>query len=73
MPKVAKIRKAGDGSIAKVMLTNGQILTENQAVRKAKQGLIGNVHTVRPTNGTPFIRTNPNSSEKDNLDNKPIF
>jgi len=73
MPKVAKIRRSENGSIAKVMLTNGQILTENQAVRKANQGLIGNVHAVHPKHGEPFIRTNPNSIEKDNLDKKPNF
>ena len=73
MPKVAKIRRAENRSIAKVMLTNGQILTENQAVRKANHGLIGNVHAVHPKHGKPFIRTNPNSSEKDNLNEKPTF
>ena len=73
MPKVAKIRRSENGSIAKIMLTNGQILTQQQAVRKADQGLIGNVHVVQPKYDKPFIRTNPNSSEKDNLDEKPTF
>jgi len=73
MPRVAKVRKDEDGDITKILLTNGQIFTQQQAVRKAKSGLIDNVHVVQPRHGKSFIRTNPNSSEKDNLNEKPIF
>ena len=73
MPRVAKVRKDEDGDIMKIMLTNGRILTEHQAVREAKQGLIDNVHAVKPKFRKPYIRTNPNSSEKDNLNAKPTF
>lgn len=70
MPKkVVDARADSDGDITVVRLEGNKTFTSLEtAIRMADQGQIENVHVVRPTEGRPYLRTNPNGKERDNLD-----
>ena len=46
---------------------NGRTYTNNQAYQKAIKGEVPGYHGVKRSDGTKFIRSNPDSSKKNNL------
>lgn len=70
---IIKVRKNSDGDITDVMLDNGNVYSVNEAIIMAKDGLIEGVCVGRAKNGREYLRSNPNGTEKDNLDNLPTF
>lgn len=46
---------------------NGATHTNNQAYHKAKAGKVEGFHGVLKSDGTKFIRSNPDKSKKNNL------
>lgn len=70
---IVKVRKNKDGDITDVMLNNGNIYSINEAIMMARDGLIEGVNSGRAKNGREFLRSDPNGTEKDNLDNLPTF
>jgi len=70
---IVKVRKNKDGDITDVMLNNGNIYSINEAIMMARDGLIEGVNLGRAKNGREFLRSDPNGTEKDNLDNLPTF
>ncbi len=70
MPKkVVDASADSDGDITAVRLEGNTTFTSLEtAIRMADNGQIENVHVVRPTGGRPYLRTNPNGKERDNLD-----
>lgn len=46
---------------------NGRTYTNNQAYQKAIKGEIPGYHGVKRSDGTKFIRSNPDGSKKNNL------
>ena len=71
--KIAKVKKNPDGDITDVMLDNGNVYSINEAIMMTKDGLIEGVNVGKARNGREYLRSNPNDSEGDNLDNIPTF
>jgi hypothetical protein len=55
------------------MLDNGNVYSINEAIIMAKDGMIEGVNIGRAKNGREFLRSDPNRTENDNLDNLPTF
>lgn len=70
---IAKVRKNFDGDITDIMLDNGNVYSINEAIMMARDGLIEGVNVGRAKNGREYLRSDPNGTEKDNLDNLPAF
>jgi hypothetical protein len=71
--KIMKVRKNARGSITDVMLDNGNVYSIGEAIIMAKDGLIEGVNVGRAKDGGEFLRSDPNRTESDNLDNLPTF
>ena len=70
---IVKVRKNNDGDITDVMLGNGNVYSVNEAIIMAKDGLLEGVNVGRAKNGREYLRSDPNGTKKDNLDNLPTF
>lgn len=70
---IAKVRKNSDGDITDIMLENGDAYSIKDAISMVKEDKIQGVNVGKAKNGREFLRSNPNGTEADNLDNKPIF
>lgn len=68
--KVIDARQDSKGNITAVKLKGNKFYTPVQtAMRMADKGQIDNAHSVHPTNGTKaHLRTNPDNSSNNNLD-----
>lgn len=53
------------------VLGNGKRITMWEAVKMAKDGKIPGVHAVRPQGGRPYIRTDADGKERNNLEKLP--
>lgn len=71
--KIIKVKKNNDGDITDVMLENGEVHSIEDAIVMAKSHAIEGVNVGKSKNGREFLRSNPNNSENDNLDNMPMF
>ena len=71
--KIVKVRKNNDGDITDVMLQNGNIFSINEAIMMARDNKIEGVNVGKAKNGREFLRSDPNNTEDDNLDNLPTF
>lgn len=70
---IIKVKKNNDGDITDVMLENGNVYSINEAITMARDGLIEGVNVGKARNGREYLRSNPNDSERDNLDNLPTM
>ncbi len=70
---ITKVRKNSDGDITDVMLENGNVYSVREAITMARDGLINGVNVGRAKNGREYLRSDPNGTERDNLDNLPTF
>ena len=67
--RVVDARADSEGDIEQVRLDgNSNFTSVEKAMEMADRGELENVHTVRRRNAKPHLRTNPNQTEKDNLD-----
>lgn len=71
--EIIKVRKNNDGDITDIMLDNGNIYSVSEAIIMAKDGLIKGVNVGRAKNGRETLRSDPNGTEQDNLDNLSTF
>jgi tRNA-dihydrouridine synthase len=71
--EIIKVRKNAKGSITDIMLDNGNVFSISEAIMMAKDGLIEGVNVGRAKDGREFLRSDPNGTENDNLDNLPTF
>lgn len=71
--KIVKVKKNTDGDITDVMLTDGNIYPIEDAIMMAKDGKIEGINVGRGKNGREHLRSNPNDSQKDNLDQLDTF
>lgn len=65
--RVKVVSETSTGLNNKVKI-NGTTYTNNQAYNKAIKGEVPGYHGVKRSDGTKFIRSNPDSSTKNNLD-----
>ncbi len=71
--KITNVRKNTDGDITAVKLDNNQEVNIKEAISMTQEGKIEGVNVSRAKNGREYLRSNPNGSEQDNLDQKPTF
>jgi len=73
MPKkVVGVRRDKDGDVTGVLLEGNKTVTPlKTAVVMAEAGKIKDVHAVKPVNGRAYLRSNPDDSVGNNLDNLP--
>lgn len=71
--QIVKVKKNQDGDITDVMLDNGNVYSINEAITMTRDGIIQGVNVGKARNGREYLRSNPNDSEGDNLDNIPTF
>ncbi|MBU3183150.1 DUF3892 domain-containing protein [Clostridium psychrophilum] len=71
--KIVKVRKNADGDITNVLTSTGEELDVSKAVALAKNGTVESVVIGKNRNGNEVIKSSPNSTREDNLDNLPIF
>ncbi|MGY0372933.1 DUF3892 domain-containing protein [Clostridium sp. JNZ J1-5] len=71
--KIIKVKKNSHGDITDVMTDNGNVYAINDAIMMARDGVIEGVNVGRAKNGREYLRSNPNGSENDNLDNMETF
>jgi hypothetical protein len=71
--RIIKVRKNTKDNITDVMLDNGNVYSIGEAIIMAKDGLIEGVNVGRSKDGREFLRSDPNGTENDNLDNLPTF
>lgn len=71
--KITKVQKDSDGDITNVLLSDGSIHTINEAIEMTKSGLIQGVNVSISKNNKEYLRSNPNNTSDDNLDNLELF
>ena len=71
--KIVKVRKNADGDITNVLTSTGEELDVSKAVALAKSGTVESVIVGKNRNGNDVIKSSPNSTTEDNLDNLPTF
>lgn len=65
--KVKVVSETSTGLNNRVSI-NGHIYTNNQAYNKAVRGEVPGYHGVKNSDGTKFIRSNPDNSSKNNME-----
>lgn len=71
--KITHVRRNDQGDITAVKLDDGQELTLEQAVEMAASKQIEDISVGHSKFGVPYLRTYPNGTDDDNLDNLPSF
>ncbi|GHA63497.1 DUF3892 domain-containing protein [Photobacterium aphoticum] len=67
--QIIAARKNSKGNITKVRFKGNSTFTSLEtAIKMAKRGQIENTHSVKAKNKSPHIRTNPDKSKTNNLD-----
>lgn len=70
--KIEKVKKNAEGDITDVMI-NGNVYSIDEAIMLARDKKIEGVNVAKARNGREYLRSNPDGSEADNLDNLPTF
>ncbi|MFZ5643553.1 MAG: DUF3892 domain-containing protein [Bacillota bacterium] len=70
--RIEKVKKNAEGDITDVMI-NGNVYNINEAITMARDGLIEGVTVARAKGGREYIRSNPDGTKENNLDNIPAF
>lgn len=73
MTRIVQVKKNGDGDITDVKLDNGSQVTIRQAIEMAMSNQIDGVIVGRARGGRETLRSQPNDTVEDNLDNLPTF
>lgn len=69
MPKAkVKVVHQTDTGLNDRVSINGTTYTNNQAYNKALKGEVEGYHGVKTSDGTKFIRSNPDGNKNNNLD-----
>ncbi|MFX4261021.1 DUF3892 domain-containing protein [Pelotomaculum propionicicum] len=70
--KIEAIKKNSEGDITDVMIS-GNVYSINDAIMLARDGKIEGVNVAKARSGREYLRSNPDGSEDNNLDNLPAF
>ena len=73
MARITQVKKNQDGDITDVRLDNGSQVTIGQAIDMAKANEIQGVIVGKARGGRETLRSQPNNTPADNLDNLPTF
>jgi len=70
--KIEQVKKNAAGDITDVMIS-GNIYSIDEAIMMAKDSMIAGVNVARAKNGREYLRSNPDGTAENNLDNLPTF
>jgi hypothetical protein len=70
---VVAVRKNGDGDIVELKLSSGLAVDYKTAQAMAKNRQIRNMNVFRGRDGDEHLRSDPDGSPDNNLDNLPAF
>lgn len=70
--KIEKVKRNSEGDITDVMINNN-IYSIDQAIMMAKDGTVEGVNVAKARTGKEYLRSNPDQTETNNLDNLPSF
>ncbi|WP_242985377.1 DUF3892 domain-containing protein [Vallitalea okinawensis] len=71
--RITHVKRDGQGTIQEVMFDDGKVLDKTSAIQLAENGLIDGVE-VRPSkSGSRYLRSIPDETTDNNLDNLPQF
>lgn len=73
MSRIIAVRKDEGGRIIGVKLDNGQVMSIDRAIQLAKDGAIEGVNVSTSREGKEYLRSNPDGTARNNLDNLPTF
>ena len=65
-------REDENGANTHYRLSDGRIVTREEAVRMCRDGLLPDYHII-VENGVEYLRDNPDTREEDNIDNQPLI
>ena len=65
-------REDENGANTHYRLSDGRIVTREEAVRMCRNGLLPDYRIV-VVNGVEYLRDNPDTREEDNIDNQPLI
>jgi hypothetical protein len=71
--QVVAVRKNGDGDIAWLKLSNGQVVDYKTAQQMVRDRQIANLNVFTGRDGEPHLRSNADGDPSNNLDNLPTF
>jgi hypothetical protein len=71
--KVIAVRMGTDGEVEKLKLSDGRIVTRDEAVSLCEAGELPDYHAQSSRYGTMFVASNRNLDRSDNLQNLPEF
>lgn len=70
--KIEKVKKNAEGDITDVMV-KGKVYSVDEAIMMARDGIIEGVTIARARTGREYLRSRPDDSQDNNLDNLPSF
>jgi hypothetical protein len=65
-------REDENGANTHYRLSDGRIVTREEAVRMCRDGLLPDYNII-VVNGVEYLRDNPDIREEDNIDNQPLI
>lgn len=65
-------REDENGANTHYRLSDGRIVTREEAVRMCRRGLLPDYHII-VVNGVEYLRDNPDTRPEDNIDNQPLI
>ena len=65
-------REDANGANTHYKLSDGKIVTREEAVKMCKDGLLPNYH-IYERDGVEYLRDNPDTREEDNIDSQPLI
>ncbi|HCF51113.1 MAG TPA: hypothetical protein DER60_12580 [Syntrophomonas sp.] len=71
--EIVEVRHDEQGRLNRFKLSDGRELDFQQTVAMGKKGQIKNIDVVDRDSGMQFIRSEPDGTEANNLDNLPEF
>ncbi|GKX29340.1 hypothetical protein SH1V18_18200 [Vallitalea longa] len=71
--KITKVRKDGYGKITDIMLDDGNSYPIEDAIRMTQENRIEGVNVSKAKNGAEYLRSDPDGTTDNNLDNLPSF
>ena len=71
--RITKVRKDGYGKITDVMLDDGNSYPIEDAIRMTQENRIEGVNVSKAKNGVEYLRSDPDGTTNNNLDNLPNF
>ena len=71
--KVVAVKKDGAGSITDYKLDDGSVISRDEAINMVESGQLEGYNVTVAKNGVKAIRTKPDDTMTNNLDNLPTF